>query len=61
MILEIHGLAETGIGTDDFDGHLAPEVIRIHPRRIVGFNVDRDSPGFEARNVSADCDEDEVA
>src|SRR5438270_9622831 len=30
--LEIRGVAETVIGTHDRQGHLAPEVIRIHPR-----------------------------
>jgi pyridoxamine 5'-phosphate oxidase family protein len=49
--LEIRGLAETAVGTHDLEGHLAPEIIRIHPRRIVSFNVDPDHPGFETRNV----------
>jgi pyridoxamine 5'-phosphate oxidase family protein len=48
--LEIRGVAETVTGADDPQGHLAPEIIRIHPRRIVAFNVDPDRPGFEARN-----------
>jgi pyridoxamine 5'-phosphate oxidase family protein len=49
--LEIRGVAKTAISAQDPDGHLAPEIIRIHPRRVVGFNVDPDSPGFAARNV----------
>jgi pyridoxamine 5'-phosphate oxidase family protein len=49
--LEIRGVAETAVGTHDLQGHLDPEVIRIHPRRIVSFNVDPDSPGFAARDV----------
>jgi pyridoxamine 5'-phosphate oxidase family protein len=50
--LEIRGDAETAIGThDDQDGHLAPEIIRIHPRRVVGFNFDPDHPGFAARDI----------
>lgn len=52
--IEIRGVAETVIGTHDLEGHVAPEIIRIHPRRIVAFNVDPDRPGFEARNVVAD-------
>jgi pyridoxamine 5'-phosphate oxidase family protein len=52
--LEIRGEAETAVGPDDPTGHLAPEIIRIHPRRIVGFNVDPDRQGFEARNVIPD-------
>jgi pyridoxamine 5'-phosphate oxidase family protein len=49
--LEIRGLAETTAGPGDPAGHLAPEIIRIHPRRILSFNVDPDQPGFAARNT----------
>jgi pyridoxamine 5'-phosphate oxidase family protein len=56
--LEVRGVAETTTGTHDLQGHLAPEIIRIHPRRILSFNVDADNPGFQARNVEP---EDEVA
>ena len=40
--LEIRGVAETATATatEDFQGHLPPEIIRIHPRRIISFNVD---------------------
>ena len=51
--LEIRGDAETAIGDHEADGHLAPEIIRIHPRRILSFNIDDDHPGFQARNVEA--------
>jgi pyridoxamine 5'-phosphate oxidase family protein len=50
--LEIRGVAETAVGTHDPQGHLAPEIIRIHPRRILAFNVDPDHPGFAARDVT---------
>ena len=50
--LEIRGVAETTTGSHDPQGHLAPEIIRIHPRRIISFNVDPDNPGFQARNVA---------
>jgi pyridoxamine 5'-phosphate oxidase family protein len=50
--LEIRGVAETALGTHDPRGHLAPEIIRVHPRRIVSFNVDPDHPGFAARDVT---------
>lgn len=50
--LEVRGVAETVVGTHDPQGHLAPEIIRIHPRRIVSFNVDPDHPGFAARDVT---------
>jgi pyridoxamine 5'-phosphate oxidase family protein len=59
--LEIRGVGETVIGTHDPDGHLAAEIIRIHPQRIVGFNVDPDRPGFQARNLLSDRDGNEAA
>jgi pyridoxamine 5'-phosphate oxidase family protein len=49
--LEIRGIADIAVGTHDLQGHLAPEIIRVHPRRIVSFNVDPDHPGFEGRDV----------
>lgn len=51
--LEIRGVAETAVGTHDSQsGHLAPEIIRVRPRRILAFNVDPDHPGFAARDVT---------
>jgi pyridoxamine 5'-phosphate oxidase family protein len=51
--LEIRGVAEPAVGTHDpRGGHLAPEIIRIHPRRIVSFNVDPNHPGFATRDVT---------
>jgi pyridoxamine 5'-phosphate oxidase family protein len=50
--LEIRGTAETATATadePDTAGHLAPEIIRIHPRRILGFNVD--GPGLRVRDA----------
>lgn len=58
--LEVRGLAETTTGPHDPTGHLAREIIRIHPRRIVSFNVDPD-PGFQARDVEAGSSGGEVA
>lgn len=49
--LEIRGEAETAVGPDDPTGHLAPEIIRIRPSRVISFNVDPDRPGFAARDV----------
>jgi pyridoxamine 5'-phosphate oxidase family protein len=54
--LELRGVAETVIGTDEPDDHLAAEIIRIHPRRIIGFNVDPDRPGLQARSLSPEGD-----
>ena len=57
--LEIRGAAETvtvlpGPGQPWTDGHLAPEIIRIRPRRVLAFNVDPDRPGLQARDVGGD-------
>jgi pyridoxamine 5'-phosphate oxidase family protein len=49
--LEIRGDAEQAIGPHYPSGHLAAEIIRIRPRRVISFNVDPDHPGFAARDV----------
>jgi pyridoxamine 5'-phosphate oxidase family protein len=49
--LEIRGDAETAVGPQDATGHLAPDIIRIHPRRVISFNVDPAHPGFAAREA----------
>jgi pyridoxamine 5'-phosphate oxidase family protein len=59
--LEIRGDAEAATGDSDPSGHLAAEIIRIHPRRILAFNVDPDHPGFEARDVGSNGSGGEVA
>ncbi len=59
--LEVRGTAEAAVGTHDPQGHLAPEIIRIHPRRIISFNVDPEHPGFAARGVVPGDLGDEVA
>jgi pyridoxamine 5'-phosphate oxidase family protein len=49
--LEIRGLAETVSGPAPADPHLAPELIRIRPRRVLAFNIDPGRPGLQARDV----------
>jgi pyridoxamine 5'-phosphate oxidase family protein len=34
------------------DAHLAREIIRIHPRRVIAFNVDPEQPGLQTRQFS---------
>ena len=51
--LEIRGDAEHAIGPADPTGHLAREIIRIRPRRVISFNVDPDHPGLATRDVEA--------
>jgi pyridoxamine 5'-phosphate oxidase family protein len=52
--LEVCGIAETTVGSHDLQGYLAPEIIRIHPRRIISFNIDPDHPGLTTRDVDPD-------
>ena len=51
--LEIRGVAEAVTGSPSADGHLAAEIIRIHPRRVLAYNVDPDQPGLQSRHVAA--------
>ncbi|HEX4092479.1 MAG TPA: PPOX class F420-dependent oxidoreductase [Trebonia sp.] len=51
--LEIRGTAEAVTGPGSPDGHLAPEMIRIHPSRVIAYNVDPEQPGLVSRNVGA--------
>src|ERR1700733_6183565 len=51
--LEIRGTAEAVSGTASADPHLAAEIIRIHPRRLIAYNVDPADPGLRTRDVAA--------
>lgn len=51
--LEIRGVAESVTGQAAADGHGAPEIIRIHPRRIISYNVDPERPGLATRDITA--------
>jgi pyridoxamine 5'-phosphate oxidase family protein len=52
--LEIRGTAEAVTFTDPADDHLAPEIIRIHPQRVIAYNVDPERPGLQTRDLAAD-------
>lgn len=49
--LEIRGAAEAVTGPPPADPHLAAELIRIWPRRVLAFNIDPEHPGLHARDV----------
>jgi pyridoxamine 5'-phosphate oxidase family protein len=63
--LEIRGIAETVTESETETGpassHLAPDIIRIHPRRIIAYNVDPENPGLQTRDVSAHADRPDAA
>jgi pyridoxamine 5'-phosphate oxidase family protein len=50
--LEVRGRAEQAVGPRDPSGHLDQEIIRIHPSRIISFNIDPGHPGFAARDIA---------
>ena len=50
--LEIRGVAEAVPDAVPADAHLAAEIIRIHPRRIIAFNVHPEHPGLQTRDVA---------
>jgi pyridoxamine 5'-phosphate oxidase family protein len=50
--LEIRGRAEVTTEPAVADGHLAAEIIRVRPRRVISFNIDPSNMGFEARNIA---------
>jgi pyridoxamine 5'-phosphate oxidase family protein len=50
--LEIRGVAEAVPDAVPGDGHLGAEIIRIHPRRVIAFNVDPEHPGLQTRDVA---------
>jgi pyridoxamine 5'-phosphate oxidase family protein len=53
QFLEIRGVAETATGQSaPFPGAPA-EIIRIHPRRVLGLNVDPGQPGLRTRDLEA--------
>jgi pyridoxamine 5'-phosphate oxidase family protein len=59
--LEIRGVAEAASVPAQEDGHLSREIIRIHPRRVIAFNVGPDQPGLHARDGAADDSRPQVA
>ena len=59
--LEIRGTAEAVLSPATADGHLAAEIIRLHPRRVIAYNVDPGHPGLQTRAVAADGTQPNVA
>jgi pyridoxamine 5'-phosphate oxidase family protein len=59
--LEIRGVAETVTGPASADGHLAAEIIRVRPQRVIAYNVDPEQPGLQSRDVAAGDSQPNVA
>jgi pyridoxamine 5'-phosphate oxidase family protein len=49
--LEIRGEAEALTGQDPLMPGFTPEVIRIHPRRIISWGIEPDGSGMRGRDV----------
>jgi pyridoxamine 5'-phosphate oxidase family protein len=52
--LEIRGRAEAASLATPPAEHMSTRFIRIHPRRVVAYNVDPDRRGFYGRDISRD-------
>ena len=53
--LEIRGLAETvtiAAADGGAGGGLPPEIIRIHPRRVLAYNIEPGRPGLQSRDIA---------
>ena len=59
--LEVRGVAEAVRLTVQADSHLSVEIIRIHPRRVIAYNVGPDQPGLHARDIAVDASRPQVA
>ncbi len=50
--MEIRGRAEALHGQEPRNSYSSPDVIRIHPRRIISWGLDPESPGMRGRTVA---------
>ncbi|ETK37930.1 PPOX class F420-dependent oxidoreductase [Microbispora sp. ATCC PTA-5024] len=50
--LEIRGRAQAASPAIPPDEHVSASFIRIHPRRIVAYNIDPDRPGLHVRDIA---------
>jgi pyridoxamine 5'-phosphate oxidase family protein len=53
QFLEIRGRAETATAAAAPFPGAGQDLIRIHPRRVLGLNIDPDQPGMRARDLGA--------
>jgi pyridoxamine 5'-phosphate oxidase family protein len=59
--LEVRGVAEAVSVPGQADSGLPAEIIRIHPRRVIAYNVGPDQPGLHARDIAAEDSRPRVA
>ncbi|MDT7713077.1 MAG: pyridoxamine 5-phosphate oxidase family protein, partial [Pseudonocardiales bacterium] len=51
--VEVRGIAEALSGQTPSQPWLSPEIIRIHPQRILSRGVEPDVPGMHGRSVES--------
>jgi pyridoxamine 5'-phosphate oxidase family protein len=49
--VEIRGTGEALNGQTPSQPGLSPEIIRIHPRRVISWGIEPDVPGMSGRNI----------
>jgi PPOX class F420-dependent enzyme/OxyR family protein/uncharacterized protein (TIGR02246 family) len=57
--VEIRGWAEWVTAAPPPEAHLSAQIIRIHPRRLISWNVDPDHPGLHTTDFTSVSDEPE--
>jgi len=55
--LEVRGRAERVSAEMPSTPGVSPQIIRIHPRRVISLNIDPDHPGFLTTDLAPSCDE----
>ena len=59
--LEVRGVADRVSVEPPPAVGLSPQIIRIHPRRVISWNVDPDHPGLQAQDLATVPDEPEAS
>jgi pyridoxamine 5'-phosphate oxidase family protein len=52
--VEVRGRAEALAGQTPPSARMSSEMIRIHPTRVISWNIDPDQPGMRARDVATE-------
>jgi pyridoxamine 5'-phosphate oxidase family protein len=49
--MEIRGRAEALTGQESLNSYSSPDIIRIHPTRIISWGLDPENPGMKGRSI----------
>jgi len=50
--IEIRGVADPAVVDHQDSDHLASEIIRMYPRRVIALDIDPQNPGFATRDIA---------